>query len=105
MSTFTTTRRFSLLGTLAVSAVALATLTVPLAPAKAQYLGFGVGPFGYGFGAPYSYYYNNPPAYYYPAPRYTYNYYSRSYYPSYYYPYYSGYYPSYYTGYYYPRYW
>jgi len=48
MAAFTATRRFSLLGTLSVSAVAPATLTVPLAPAQAQYLGFGFGPFGTG---------------------------------------------------------
>ena len=60
MSISTTTRRFLLLGTLAVSAVAFAMLTVPLAPANAQYPGFGFGPFGFGFDAPYSYYYNNP---------------------------------------------
>jgi len=79
MSISTTTRRFLLLGTLAVSAVAFAMLTVPLAPANAQYPGFGFGPFGFGFDAPYSYYYNNSPAYCYPAPGYPYNYCSRNY--------------------------
>lgn len=59
MSLSTTARRFSIVGTLAASAVALGALTVPLAPANAQYLGFGFGPFG--FGTPYTYYYNNPP--------------------------------------------
>lgn len=86
MSMSTATRRFSLLGTLATSAIGLTALTVPLAPATAQtYFGFNVGPFGFGVGAP-------APAYYYP-PAYPYNYYAPPYYPSYY--------PSYYPGYYY----
>lgn len=41
--------RFSRLGALAVAAVGLAALALPVAPAKAQ-IGFGCGPFGCGVG-------------------------------------------------------
>ena len=84
MSICTATRRFSLLGPVAAAVIGLVATSIPLAPAKAQYFGFDVGPFGFGVGAP---------TYYYP-PAYPYNY--HGYYPSYYYP---GYYP----GYYYPQ--
>ncbi len=105
MSISTTTRRFSALGTLAASAVALAALAVPLSSAKAQSLGFNYWPLGFGVAAPYPYYNYAPPAYNYPAAGYTYNYYTQSYYPNFYYPnYYSGYYPGSYSGYYYPTY-
>ena len=82
MSISTNTRRFSLLGTLAASAIGIAALVAPLAPAKAQAY-FGVGPFGVAIGAP-------PPAYAYPPPAYPYyyapapGYYDN--YPGYYYP-------------------
>ena len=84
MSISTRNRRFSYLGTLAISAISLITVALPLAPAKAQgYVGFQVGPFGFGVGVP-------GPAYTYPyyAPAYPYGYYA----PRYYYP---GYYPGY----------
>jgi hypothetical protein len=78
MSMSTTTRRLSYLGVLTASAIGLAALTTPLQPAQAQgYLGFSVGPFGFGIGAP-------PPVYYnYPRP-YPYDYYAPAYYPAYY---------------------
>jgi hypothetical protein len=76
MSLSTTTRRLSFLGTATAAAIGVAALTVPLAPAKAQYFGFEVGPFGLGVAAP-------APAYYYP-PAYPYHYYGPTYYPSYY---------------------
>jgi hypothetical protein len=88
MSISTASRRLSFAGTLAASAIGLAMLTVPLAPATAQYVGFSVGPFGFGVGAPAT-------AYYYP-PAYPYAYYAPTYY-------YQGYYPGYYPRYYYPR--
>jgi hypothetical protein len=88
MSISTRNRRFSYLGTLAVAgALSLAALSAPLSSANAQgWVGFQVGPFGFGVGTPgygYPYYptyrpygYYNP-AYYYPPP----------YYPGYYYGY------------------
>jgi hypothetical protein len=85
MSIATRNRRFSFLGTLVAAALALTAIALPLAPAKAQgFVGFQVGPVGFGFGVP-------GPAYAYPyyPPAYPYSYY----YPGYYYP-----------GYYYPRY-
>ena len=58
--------RFHRLGALAVAAVGLVALALPLAPAKAQIgfgcgpfgCGVGVGPFGIGVGGPY--YYGGP---------------------------------------------
>lgn len=81
MSISTTNRRFPYLGTLAVAAISLAAVAVPLAPAKAQgYVGFQVGPFGFGVGVP-------GPAYTYPyyPPAYPYGYPTPYYYPGYYY--------------------
>jgi len=78
-------RRFHRLGALAVVAVGLAALALPLAPAKAQ-IGFGCGPFGCGVGVgpigigvgnPY-YGYGYGPSYY-GHPGYAYAPYSRSY--------------------------
>lgn len=48
------THKFGLLGTTAVAALALAAVSVPLSPAKAQ-IGIEVGPFGVGVGTPYYY--------------------------------------------------
>lgn len=83
MSISTRNRRFSYLGTLAVAAISLAAVAIPLAPAKAQgYVGSQFGPFGFGVGA-------REPAYAYPyyPPAYPYGYYApRYYYPGYYYP-------------------
>ena len=74
-------RRFHRLGVLAVAALGLCALALPLAPAQAQIgfgcgpygCGIGVGPFGLGVGHPYYYdpYYNgyapySRPHYYYP---------------------------------------
>ena len=83
MSISTRNPRFSYLGTLAISAISLAAVAIPLAPAKAQgYVGFQFGPVGFGVGVP-------GPAYAYPyyPPAYPYGYYApRYYYPGYYYP-------------------
>jgi hypothetical protein len=89
MSISTNTRRFSLLGTLAASAIGIAALVAPLAPAKAQAY-FGVGPFGVAIGAPSPVYTYPPSVYTYPPPAYPYYYapapayYDN--YPGYYYP-------------------
>ena len=58
MQTGTGNRWFKRLSFAAVAAVALAGLTVPLTPAKAQFY-FGIGPGGidFGVGAPTPYYY------------------------------------------------
>jgi hypothetical protein len=77
MSMSTRNHRFSYLGTLAVLAVSLVTLVLPLAPAKAQ-AWVQVGPFGFGVG---------PPAYAYPYRTYPYTYYGPGYYGGYYYGY------------------
>src|SRR5215831_13291201 len=108
MSTLQINRRFSLVGTLILSAVSLGALLLPLSPAKAQCLGvdLGFGCAGLGVGSWYSrpYYYGYPyygyPAYSYPTsysystsysyPSTSYSYPSTSYsYPTYGYPYYS----------------
>src|SRR5215471_9691920 len=85
-------RRFSLVGTLTLSALSLGALMLPLSPAKAQCLGvdMGFGCAGLGVGSWYShpYYYGYPTYYgrtYYSYPYYGYPAYS---YPSYSYPYY-----------------
>jgi hypothetical protein len=89
MTISTNNRRFSYLGTLAIAAISLVAMALPLTPAKAQ-IGFQVGPFGFGIGAP-------APAYTYPA--YAYPAYGYPYYRAYPYPYYAA--PRYY---YYPGY-
>ena len=82
MSTTRINRRFSLVGTLTVSALALFALALPLSPAKAQCLGvdLGFGCAGLGVGSWYGhpYYYGYP--YYYGRPYYGYPVYS---YPGY----------------------
>jgi hypothetical protein len=60
MTKSTRNRRFSYLGTLALSALALLAAVVPLSSAKAQ-VGVQIGPFGFGVGAPYVYPYYPPP--------------------------------------------
>ena len=70
MSTSRINRRFSLVGTLIVSALRLGTLALPLSPAKAQCLGIdlGFGCAGFGVGSWYSYpYYYGYPTYYGPT--------------------------------------
>jgi hypothetical protein len=70
MSTSRINRRFSLVGTLIVSALSLGTLALPLSPAKAQCLGIdlGFGCAGFGVGSWYSYpYYYGYPTYYGPT--------------------------------------
>jgi len=78
MTMSTNNRRFSYLETLALAALGLAAVTVPLSPAKSQ-IGVQIGPFGFGVGAPYPYPY-------YPR-AYPYVYYGPGYYPGYYYGY------------------
>ena len=92
MSTPRINRRFSLVGTLILSALSLGALALPLSPAKAQCLGvdLGFGCAGLGAGSWYSHpYYYGYPTYYGPAyygyPYYEYPAYT---YPSYAYPYY-----------------
>jgi len=104
MSTSRINRRFSLVGTLILSALSLGALALPLSPAKAQCLGvdLGFGCAGLGVGSwysrPYSFGYPTyyGPTYYGPTyygyPSYGYPAYS---YPSYSYPSYSYSYPSY----------
>jgi len=77
----TRNRWSSYLTTLAIVAVGLVAVTIPLTPAKAQ-IGVQVGPFGFGVAPP-------PPAYvYHPySPPYPYAYYGQRYYPGYYYGY------------------
>ena len=81
MTKSTRNRGLSYLGTLAIAAVSLAAVAIPLAPAKAQ-IGVQVGPYGFGIA---------PPAYtYHPySPPYPYAYYGSRYYGGY--PYYRGY--------------
>ena len=80
MSTTGRNHRFSLVGTLILSALGLFALALPLSPAKAQCLGvdLGIGCAGLGVGSWYThpYYYGYP--YYYAPPYYGY--------PSYSYP-------------------
>jgi hypothetical protein len=80
MSTTGRNHRFSLVGTLILSALGLCALALPLSPAKAQCLGvdLGFGCAGLGVGSWYTrpYYYGYP--YYYSHPYYGY--------PSYSYP-------------------
>ena len=82
MSTTERNRRFSLMGTLILSALGLFALALPLSPAKAQCLGvdLGIGCAGLGVGSWYThpYYYGYP--YYYGQPYYGYPVYN---YPSY----------------------
>ena len=80
MTMSTRNRRLSYLGTLAIAAVSLAAMAIPLAPAKAQ-IGVQVGPYGFGVAPP-------PPAYVYRpySPPYPYAYYGSRYYRGY--PYY-----------------
>jgi len=86
MSTPRINRRFSLVGTLILSALSLGALALPLSPAKAQCLGvdLGIGCAGLGVGSWYShpYYYYGYPTYYGPT-YYGYPYYG---YPPYSYP-------------------
>jgi len=74
MSTTGRNHRFSLVGTLILSALGLFALALPLSPAKAQCLGvdLGIGCAGLGVGSWYSrpYYYGHP--YYYAPPYYGY---------------------------------
>ncbi len=81
MTMSTRNRRSSYLTTLAIAAVGLAAVAIPLAPAKAQ-IGVQVGPFRFGIAPP-------PPAYtYHPySPPYPYTYYGPGYYRGYYYGY------------------
>ncbi len=85
MSTIATNRRFSLVGTLILSALSLGALALPLSPAKAQCLGvdLGFGCAGLGVGSWYSHpYYYGYPYYYAPYSRYpvyTYPEYPRAY--------------------------
>jgi uncharacterized membrane protein YccC len=55
MTMSTRNQRASYLATLAIAAISLAAMAIPLAPAKAQ-IGVQVGPFGFGIAPP-------PPAY------------------------------------------
>jgi hypothetical protein len=62
------------LGTLALAALGLAAVTVPLSPAKAQ-VGIQLGPYGFGIAAPYPYpYYPRAYPYAYYGPGYYYGY-------------------------------
>ena len=74
MSTTGRNHRFSLVGTLILSALGLFALALPLSPAKAQCLGvdLGIGCAGLGVASWYSrpYYYGHP--YYYAPPYYGY---------------------------------
>jgi len=74
MSTTGRNHRFSLVGTLILSALGLFALALPLSPAKAQCLGvdLGIGCAGLGVGSWYSrpYYYGHP--HYYAPPYYGY---------------------------------
>jgi hypothetical protein len=77
MSSDTKSRKFRWLGATAVGALALATVSVPLTPAKA-YIGVDVGGVGVGIGGPGPYYYS-------PGPYYGYGPYYHHYYgPGYY---------------------
>ena len=70
MSTPRINRRFSLVGTLILSALSLGALVLPLSPAKAQCLGvdLGIGCAGLGVGSWYSHpYYYGYPTYYGPT--------------------------------------
>jgi len=78
MTISTRNRRFSYLGTLALAAIALTAVTVPLSPAKAQ-IGVQIGPLGVRVGVPYPY-----PYYHWAHP---YVYYGPGYYSGYYYGY------------------
>jgi hypothetical protein len=85
MSTSRINRRFSLVGTLILSALSLGALALPLSPAKAQCLGvdLGIGCAGLGVGSWYTHpYYSGYPTYYGPT-YYGYPYYG---YPAYSYP-------------------
>ena len=82
MSIIVRNHRFGLFGTLAVAALSLLTLAVPLSPAKAQCLGVDLGLVCAGLGTPsafsHPYYYGYPYAAYpasYPYP-YPYAYYN-----------------------------
>jgi hypothetical protein len=82
MSTMVRNHRFGLFSTLAVAALSLLTLAVPLSPAKAQCLGVDLGVVCAGLGTPsafsHPYYYGYPYAAYpaaYPYP-YPYAYYN-----------------------------
>jgi hypothetical protein len=81
MAMATQTRRVSYLGAIAAAALTVAALTVPLSPAKADWAGVQLGPFGFGVGGPGPYYYGY--RYDYPYPYYDYGYYPpyRPYYP------------------------
>ena len=90
MSTTGRNHRFSLVGTLILSALGLCALALPLSPAKAQCLGvdLGFGCAGLGVGSWYGqpYYHGYP--YYYGQPYYGQPYYGQPYYgyPGYSYP-------------------
>ena len=64
MSMSTKFRRLSLLGAVSAVALTVSALTVPLAPAKADWAGVQIGPFGIGVGTPGPYY--GYPYYYHP---------------------------------------
>jgi hypothetical protein len=83
MSTGSRNHRFGLAGTLAVAALGLLALAVPLSPAKAQCLGVDLGLACAGLGTPSAFSYRSPYYYGYPYAAY----------PAYPYPYYNPYSP------------
>jgi hypothetical protein len=91
-------QRFRLSGTLAIAALSLLALAVPLSPAKAQCLGVDLGLVCAGLGLPsafsHPYYYGYPNAAYPAYPNAAYTAYPNAAYTAYPYPYYNPYYPS-----------
>ena len=71
MSSNAKTRKFRWLGATTTAAVALAAVSLPLTPAKAQ-IGVQIGPYGVGVGMPY--YYGPGPYYYGYGPYYHHHY-------------------------------